>query len=104
MLKLGRAQGVAIIATIKKNKKVYEYAPKKIKLSVTGSGKSSKEQVSSMLMKMLNIKSKPKYFDATDGLAVAVCHSLQNIIQVKPSVKSKKGWESFIKNNPERLG
>ena len=103
MLKLGRAQGVAIIATIKKNKKVYEYAPKKIKLSVTGSGKSSKEQVSSMLMKMLNIKTKPKYFDATDGLAVAVCHSLQNIIQVKSTGNSKKGWENFIKNNPERL-
>ena len=103
MLKLGRAQGVAIIATIKKNKKVYEYAPKKIKLSVTGSGKSSKEQVSSMLMKMLNIKTKPKYFDATDGLAVAVCHSLQNIIQVKSTGNRKKGWENFIKNNPGRL-
>ena len=54
-------------------------------------------------MKMLNIKTKPKYFDATDGLAVAICHSLQNAIQVKSTVKSKKGWESFIKNNPERL-
>ncbi len=102
MLKLGRAQGVAIIASIKKNKKVFEYAPKKIKLAVTGSGKSSKNQVSSMLKSMLNIKKKIPYFDATDGLAVAVCHALQNNAISKHSVKNKN-WSDFIKNNPERL-
>ncbi len=102
MLKLGRAQGVAIIASIKKNKKVFEYAPKKIKLAVTGSGKSSKNQVSSMLINMLDIKEKPSYFDATDGLAVAVCHALQNNVISKNSVKNKN-WSDFIKNNPERL-
>ena len=102
MLKLGRAQGVAIIASIKKNKKVFEYAPRKIKLAVTGSGKSSKNQVSSMLINMLDIKKKPSYFDATDGLAVAVCHALQNNSISKYSVKNKD-WSDFIKNNPERL-
>lgn len=104
MLKLGRAQGVAIIASIKKNKKVFEYAPKKIKLAVTGSGNSSKNQVSSMLINMLNIKNAPSYFDATDGLAVAVCHALQNNLSSKMSIKNKKSnWSAFIKNNPERL-
>ena len=104
MLKLGRAQGVAIIASIKKEKKVFEYAPKKIKLAVTGSGNSSKNQVSSMLISMLNIKKKPSYFDATDGLAVAVCHALQNDITSKKFEKKKSSnWSDFIKNNPERL-
>ena len=105
MLKLGRAQGVAIIASIKKERKVFEYAPKKIKLAVTGSGNSSKNQVSSMLMNMLNINKKPSYFDATDGLAVAVCHALQKKTIFKNSAKNKKmNWEDFLKNNPDRLG
>ena len=104
MLKLGRAQGVAIIASIQKEKKIYEYAPKKIKLAVTGSGNSSKNQVSSMLINMLNIKTKPSYFDATDGLAVAVCHALQNdSFSKKTSTKKKGNWSDFIKNNPDRL-
>ena len=75
MLKLGRAQGVAIIASINNNKKVFEYAPRKIKLSVTGSGNSSKI-VASMLISMLKIEKPSSHFDATDGLAVAVCHAL----------------------------
>ena len=104
MLKLGRAQGVAIIASIKKNKKVFEYAPKKIKLAVTGSGNSSKNQVSSMLINMLNIKKTPPYFDATDGLAVAVCHALQNNLSSKISTNKKSSnWSDYIKNNPKRL-
>ncbi len=104
MLKLGRAQGVAIIASIRKERKVFEYAPKKIKLAVTGSGNSSKNQVSAMLINMLNIKKKPSYFDATDGLAVAVCHGLQNNFMSKKTFKSNdSSWSNFIKNNPERL-
>ena len=104
MLKLGRAQGVAIISSIQKEKKVFEYAPKKIKLAVTGSGNASKNQVSSMLISMLNINEKPAYFDATDGLAVAVCHALQNNLNLKIPLKNKKeNWSNFLKKNPERL-
>jgi len=104
MLKLGRAQGVAIISSIQKDKKVFEYAPKKIKLAVTGSGNASKNQVSSMLISMLKINEKPAYFDATDGLAVAVCHALQNNLNSKIPLKNKKeNWSDFLKKNPERL-
>ena len=76
MLKLGRAQGAAIIATVIQDIPIIEYAPKKIKLAITGNGQASKEQVSGMLTNMLSIKEKPKYLDATDGLAAAVCHAL----------------------------
>ena len=102
MLKLGRAQGVAMVAGANYNMPIFEYAPKKIKLAVTGKGQSSKEQVASMLMYMLNIKKKPKYLDSTDGLAVAVCHALQN----NPSSNKKKevkNWAEFIKKNPKRI-
>ena len=105
MLKLGRAQGVAIIASINNNKKVFEYAPRKIKLSVTGSGNSSKNQVASMLISMLKIKEPSSHFDATDGLAVAVCHALQNNLSTtKQSKKSKNSnWSEFVRKNPDRL-
>ena len=101
MLKLGRAQGAAIVASASHNLPIYEYAPKKIKMAVTGRGEASKEQVASMLMYMLNIKHKPKKYDSTDGLAVAVCHALQKDMGEK-SGKSKN-WTDFIKDNPNRI-
>ena len=77
MLKLGRAQGVAMSAALYRDIPIYEYAPKKIKMAITGKGTSSKEQVASMLKNLLNIKEMPKQLDASDGLAAAVCHFFQ---------------------------
>lgn len=100
MLKLGRAQGVSMAAALSKDISVTEYAPKKIKQSITGSGTASKEQVAGMLINILKIKNVPKYLDATDGLAVAVCHHFQG---GKPtSNKSYSGWGAFVKANPKR--
>jgi len=107
MLKLGRAQGVAIASALQQNLPVYEYSPRKVKQSITGRGGASKEQVAAMLINLLNIKELPDYLDATDGLALAVCHHFQNISVVKTSSasagKSKSGWASFIKENPGRV-
>ncbi|MCK5824609.1 MAG: crossover junction endodeoxyribonuclease RuvC [Ichthyobacteriaceae bacterium] len=107
MLKLGRAQGVAIAAGMQREVAITEYSPKKIKLSITGSGNSSKEQVALMLMRMLKMTEMPKYLDATDGLAAAVCHYLNNGENgnsgKSKQTKSYSGWGSFIKNNPERV-
>lgn len=101
MLKLGRAQGVSIAAALFRNIPIYEYSPKKVKQSITGNGNASKEQVAGMLTKLLALTEAPSYFDATDGLAVAVCHSLQNKISV---AGNKYGnWKSFIANNPDRV-
>jgi crossover junction endodeoxyribonuclease RuvC len=99
MLKLGRAQGVAIAAAISKEVPIFEYAPKKVKQSVTGSGNASKEQVAAMLSKLLVFQEIPKLLDATDALGVAVCHYFQ-----KGDVKkSKGGWNAFIKENPDKV-
>jgi len=99
MLKLGRAQGVAMSAALYREVPITEYAPKKVKQSVTGNGNASKEQVAKMLMTLLAIKEIPKLLDATDALAVALCHHFQ-----KGEIKSKsKSWEGFVKDNPERL-
>ncbi len=99
MLKLGRAQGVAMSAALYRSIPIVEYAPKKVKQSVTGNGNASKEQVARMLMSLLAIRELPKLLDATDALAVAVCHHYQ-----QGSVRSKsKSWESFLKQNPQRL-
>ena len=100
MLKLGRAQGVAMAAALQRDIPVTEYAPLKIKKAITGRGAASKEQVAAMLMQLLNLKDLPKYLDATDGLAAAVCHGLQNgrITNSKTS-----SWESFVKNNKDRI-
>lgn len=100
MLKLGRAQGVSMAAALTQNIPVSEYAPKKIKQSVTGSGTASKEQVAGMLVNILKIKNVPKYLDATDGLAVAVCHHFQG--GNKTSDSSYSGWGAFVKANPKR--
>ncbi|WP_027420135.1 crossover junction endodeoxyribonuclease RuvC [Crocinitomix catalasitica] len=102
MLKLGRAQGVAIGAALNKNLPFEEYTPKKIKQSITGSGNASKEQVAAMLQRLLNIKELPKYLDATDGLAAAVCHHFQG--GIGEHNKSKSGsWKAFISDNPTKI-
>lgn len=101
MLKLGRAQGVAIAASLKHNVPFEEYSPRRIKQAITGNGNASKEQVAAMLQQLLDIKELPKYLDATDGLAVAVCHHFSKGIGEHNKSKGNN-WESFIKNNPER--
>jgi len=103
MLKLGRAQGVAIAAAIQAELTVTEYSPKKVKQSITGNGNADKEQVWKMLKQLLNIEEKPKYFDATDALAVALCHYYQTHSAIGPVTKGLKGWEDFIAKNPERV-
>ncbi|HHG83813.1 MAG TPA: crossover junction endodeoxyribonuclease RuvC, partial [Bacteroidetes bacterium] len=109
MLKLGRAQGVCMAAALFREVPIREYAPKKIKMSITGNGNASKEQVSSMLQKLLNfefdLKGMP--LDASDGLAAAVCHFFQrDRPDNSPGTgksKGKGGWASFIANNPGRV-
>lgn len=100
MLKLGRAQGVAMAAGLSKNIPIFEYSPRKIKQSITGKGNSSKEQVAGMLCNLLSMDSPPEYLDASDGLAVAVCHNFQNRPMQK---KQYSGWKSFINENPGRI-
>lgn len=101
MLKLGRAQGVCIAAALKSNVPFEEYTPKRIKQSITGSGSASKEQVAAMLQKLLKIKELPKYLDATDGLAAALCHHFSK--GIGEMNKSKSGsWTAFLSSNPER--
>jgi len=99
MLKLGRAQGVAIAAAISRQVPIFEYAPKKIKQSVTGNGNASKEQVASMLSKLLSFQEIPKLLDATDALGVAVCHYFQKGV----TTKNKSGWSAFLKENPDKI-
>lgn len=99
MLKLGRAQGVSMAAALSRQIPIVEYAPRKVKQSVTGNGNASKEQVAKMLMTLLTIKEVPKLFDATDALAVALCHHFQN----GPSKGKTKSWETFLKENPKRI-
>jgi crossover junction endodeoxyribonuclease RuvC len=101
MLKLGRAQGVAMAASISREVIATEYAPKKIKKAVTGKGAASKEQVAAMVKSIVKYKEDPKYLDATDALAVAVCHHFQGKVSVS-NQKSYSGWDSFLKNNPDR--
>lgn len=103
MLKLGRAQGVALAAALFKNIPVFEYSPKKIKQSVTGNGSATKEQVAAMLQQLLHFEEMPKYLDATDGLAVAVCHHFQSTNGSKSTGNKKGGWKSFIEDNPDKL-
>ena len=99
MLKLGRAQGVAMAASLVKDLPIEEYSPRKIKQSITGNGASSKEQVASMLLNILKLKALPKELDASDGIAVAICHYFQNN-QISKSHYC--GWKDFIRNNPKR--
>ncbi|HWR33720.1 MAG TPA: crossover junction endodeoxyribonuclease RuvC [Chitinophagaceae bacterium] len=103
MLKLGRAQGVAIAAAMRHGLEVVEYSPKKVKQSVTGNGNAAKEQVWKMLQQLLQLKEEPKHFDATDALAVAMCHHLQSSSIIGKSANGVKGWDDFIKKNPGRV-
>ncbi len=103
MLKLGRAQGVAIASALTKNVEVHEYSPKKIKQSVTGNGNASKEQVAAMLQRLIAFEIQPKFLDATDGLAAAVCHHFQNKTAGTAAGKKVSGWNDFIKQNPARV-
>jgi crossover junction endodeoxyribonuclease RuvC len=100
MLKLGRAQGVAIAAALSRSIPVFEYSPKKVKQSITGKGSASKEQVASMLQTLLSFKEMPKHLDATDGLAVAMCHYFQR--NPTSEKKSYSGWNAFLSDNPDR--
>lgn len=103
MLKLGRAQGVAMAAALSRDVPIFEYAPLKIKMAITGNGKAAKEQVAYMLQKMLKIPQEdmPKQFDATDGLAAAVCHHLQSNNPL--SDKKFSSWKDFINQNPGKV-
>jgi crossover junction endodeoxyribonuclease RuvC len=106
MLKLGRAQGVAIAAAMTKNIPVTEYSPRKIKQAITGNGNADKEQVWKMLQRITALPDKPKYFDATDALAVAICHFYgSNSLPTKKTTAAKKssGWEKFIALNQHRV-
>lgn len=101
MLKLGRAQGVGIAAALSRDIPIFEYAPRKIKMSITGQGNASKEQVAAMLSSILKFKEIPKNLDATDGVAAAVCHFFQYKINVPGN--QVKGWGDFIRKNPGRV-
>lgn len=101
MLKLGRAQGVAIAAALSRNIPYEEYTPKRIKQAITGNGNASKEQVAAMLQTLLKFDELPKYLDATDGLAAAVCHHFSKGIGENNKSKGDS-WKAFISKNPER--
>jgi crossover junction endodeoxyribonuclease RuvC len=110
MLKLGRAQGAAIASALLKNLPIYEYAPRSIKLTITGKGAASKEQVAMMVKTLLKIDINSKYLDATDALAIAMCHNIctsnnyQGTSTSKNSSNSKStSWENFVKSNPQRV-
>ena len=101
MLKLGRAQGAAIAAALSRSMPIFEYAPRKIKMSITGQGAASKEQVAAMLMNILKFKLTNIKLDATDGLAAALCHFYQTNNPV--SEKSFNSWKDFMNKNPGRV-
>jgi len=101
MLKLGRAQGVVIAAAMYKGLEVFEYSPRKIKQSITGNGNASKEQIAAMLKNMNLIRENKHALDATDALAVAVCHHLQN--RIIATGQKFSGWEAFITKNQSRI-
>tara|TARA_Y100000992_G_C21185289_1_gene452784 strand:- start:367 stop:918 length:552 start_codon:yes stop_codon:yes gene_type:complete len=101
MLKLGRAQGVAMSAGLTREIPITEYSPKKIKMSITGNGNASKEQVAKMLQMQLGFKDLPKNLDSTDGLAAAVCHFYN--MGKDENKKKYTGWGSYVKNNPKKI-
>lgn len=101
MLKLGRAQGVAIAAALSRHLPITEYSPKKIKMSITGNGNASKEQVAAMLSQILGLKNDHDYLDATDALGAALCHFYQNKGKTSAG-KSYSGWKAFLSDNPGR--
>lgn len=102
MLKLGRAQGAALAAAFIRSVPVYEYAPKKVKMAITGRGAASKEQVALILEKTLKTTLDTKYLDASDALAIAMCHFYQ-LNNPLSDMDSSKSWEDFVKSHPDRL-
>jgi crossover junction endodeoxyribonuclease RuvC len=102
MLKLGRAQGAAIVAGASNNLEVTEYSPRRIKQSITGNGNASKEQVARMLQTLLQMTELPKYFDESDALAVAVCHH-NSSKKIAVSGKQFKNWNDFVQANPNKV-
>lgn len=103
MLKLGRAQGVAIAAAMSAGIPVTEYSPRKVKQSITGNGNADKEQVWEMLRQLLDLQQEPDYFDATDALAIAVCHHFQSGSSLLKAGKGFTGWSDFVKKNPGKV-
>ena len=117
MLKLGRTQGAAMAAALSRDKEVFEYAPSRIKQAITGSGAASKEQVAAIVKRMLKLEYMPRRLDATDGMAVALCHyytartpisnamgekRVKGLGGGKKAAKGSSSWEAFIRQNPER--
>ena len=102
MLKLGRAQGVAIAAALQRNIPIFEYAPKKIKMSITGTGEASKEQIALLLGKFMVMPDTISTLDETDAIAIAYCHHLQGSLPTTGGSKCKD-WDDFIKQNPDKL-
>ncbi len=111
MLKLGRAQGVAMAAALYRDIPISEYSPRKIKQSITGNGAASKDMVAAMVQRILDFKESPDYLDATDALAAAICHAFQKNIEPPkeihtpkvPKTKKKSSWSDFISKNPDKL-
>lgn len=103
MLKLGRAQGVAIAAALSRQVPITEYSPKKIKMSITGNGNASKEQVAAMLRQTLGLQEEKYPLDATDALGAALCHFYQNNSNAGAK-KGFSGWKAFLKEHPQRKG
>ena len=102
IFKLGRAQGVAMAAALQRNVPVYEYAPRKAKMAICGNGAASKEQVALMVEKTLGIKIDVKFLDATDALAIAMCHFYQ-LTSPLASTQAATSWEKFVAANPDRV-
>lgn len=99
MMKLAHARAAAMLATTMREIPIREYAPREVKKSVTGLGNASKEQVQFMVKKLLNIKETHEFFDATDALAVAICHTMR----FDKADLQNSSWESYIKNNPHKI-
>ena len=102
VLKLGRAQGAALTAAVMKGLPVAEYAPRKAKIAICGNGAASKEQVAMMIQKTLKVDLDPKYLDATDALAIALCHHYQ-LSNPLAGITGKTDWKAFLANNPDRI-
>ena len=102
ILKLGRAQGAALTAAVMKGIPVAEYAPRKAKIAICGNGAASKEQVALMIQKTLKVDLDPKYLDATDALAIALCHHYQ-LSSPLAGITGKTDWKKFIQDNPDRI-
>ena len=100
MLKLGRAQGVALAPAINAGIPVFEYAPRRIKQAITGHGNASKQQVATLVQYILKFNESAEFLDATDGIAVALCHYYE---QARPTSSGSRSWEDFVKKNPGRI-